>query len=79
MSNAAANLDPVRCIGCGKVIEVGDESFQINSGTLSASRRKKLKLEDGVEYGLMHSDCFHRAMESPDAALAEIRRIADKK
>lgn len=60
-----------RCSVCGKVIEAGSKVVQIEMGTLTA---KGVQL--GKPWGLTHTPCFNKAMPTPKAALAEIKRLA---
>jgi hypothetical protein len=60
-----------RCSVCGKVIDAGAKVVQIEMGTLTS---KGVQL--GKSWGLTHAPCFNKAMPSPKAALAEIKRLA---
>lgn len=72
MGVAVRTEDASRCIGCGKPIEDG-KTFRILAGvTLEGD------FEEESEYGDVHEECFHRAVETPRSVLAAVRRKARK-
>ena len=60
-----------RCAGCGKVIEADVPTATVTMGRNSDSAAEK-------QWGEFHRTCFERAIHSPVAAMAEIRRLAKK-
>jgi hypothetical protein len=62
--------DELRCAGCGKIIETGDECARVAMGPVAASGFREKQ-----EWGILHRSCFNRAIGSPDAVLEEIRRF----
>lgn len=62
----------IRCAGCGKELEKGSEVVKIEIGNL----RGKVQVANSKCWGLLHRSCFNRSIESPKAALEEIRRLA---
>jgi len=60
-----------RCSGCGKPIEVGDETKRIADGKM-----KEDGFSEKKEWAVMHRGCFNRSIDSPTAALDELKRIA---
>jgi len=68
---ADRNKGEVRCIGCGKLVEVGHAACQILTGKVQV---------DGFDadsiHGTLHRKCFDRTVESPDSVMDEIRRTA---
>ena len=61
----------VRCAICGKLIHSGETVAQVNIGKL-----QELRVVSAKGWGVVHRDCFNRAMPSPKAALEEIQRLA---
>lgn len=61
----------IRCAICGKPIKAGDAVADIHTGKL-----RKDQVSMPKDWGVTHKSCFDRAMPSPKAALAEIRRLA---
>jgi hypothetical protein len=72
MGAAAKQDDVCRCIGCGKAIE-GGTTFRILAGVTRDG-----EFEEKSEYGDVHEDCFHRAVETPRSVLDTVRRRARK-
>lgn len=64
--------DEPRCVSCGKILGKGREVVRIETGSL----RGKNQLSNGKCWGLLHRSCFSRSIESPRAALEEIRSLA---
>lgn len=62
--------EPVRCMGCGKVLEAGQEVAHIFLGKLT----KSLDMTRARTFGKLHRECFERAMPTSDSVLAEMRR-----
>lgn len=60
-----------RCVGCGKVVEVGTKTARTALGRMEESGHI-----DKSEWGIMHKDCFDRALETPASALAKITKLA---
>lgn len=63
------SVNSIRCVGCGKVIEVGSKTKRSMNGKMAEGGHV-----DASEWGVMHEDCFDGAMESPATALAKIRK-----
>jgi hypothetical protein len=72
MGAAVANEDASRCIGCGKPVEAGT-TFRILVGVMRDG-----DFDEKSEYGDVHEDCFHRAVETPRSVLEAVRRKARK-
>lgn len=62
----------MRCAGCGKPIQKSDRVFQIVRGTAQGNGDLRL----GSVWGVIHTTCFARAVDSPELALEEIRALA---
>jgi len=73
MVAATAEELEVRCIGCGRPIAEGEKIYRIAKGDLDSG-----EFDEHSEYGSMHEECFHRAVESPRSVLEEVRRISRK-
>ena len=62
--------DNTRCAGCGKVVAPGEKVTDVQTGAMT---------EKGVEtakrWGTFHSRCFERAIDSPEIAWAEIKKL----
>lgn len=69
-----------RCAGCGKPIDVTPEGKALASGSkvirITSGRFKKDEYTEQKEWGLLHEHCFNRSIDSPDAAMDEVRRQA---
>lgn len=63
----------MRCAGCGKPIEKSQRVFQIIKGTSQADGELKL----GGVWGVIHTNCFARAVDSSELVLEEIRALSD--
>jgi hypothetical protein len=63
----------IRCAGCGKVIDLGDKITDVKTGSMTETGAVTAKL-----WGTFHNQCFERAIDSPEIALAEIKKIAKK-
>lgn len=76
MAKQTDDTEEVRCAGCGKIVENGDDTTRISQGKMSQGEFREKKL-----WGVMHRFCFNRAIDSPEAVLEEIRasREARKK
>jgi hypothetical protein len=76
MTTKTDDTDEIRCAGCGKIIEIGDDATRIVQGKVTQKEFREKKL-----WGVMHPSCFNRAIDSPEAVLEEIRasRVARKK
>jgi hypothetical protein len=74
MVAATAEKLAVRCIGCGKPVEDGEKAYRIAKGGIDRG-----EFDERSEYGNMHEECFHRAIESPKSVLEEVRRISRKR
>jgi len=72
MGEAARNETVPRCIGCGKPVDDG-KTFRILVGVT-----REGEFEEEGEYGDVHEDCFHRAVETPRSVLEAVRRRARK-
>jgi hypothetical protein len=66
--------EELRCSGCGKIIEKGDECARVAMGSIAASGFREKK-----EWGILHRSCFNRAIGSPEAVLEELREIREKR
>lgn len=64
----------LRCAGCGKTIERGDDVTRVAEGALTTAGFREKK-----EWGVLHRSCFNRAIGSPDAVLEELRMIREKR
>ncbi len=62
-----------RCAGCGRKFEAGEKVHRIATGTFTEDGFSEKK-----EWGLLHDDCFNRAVESPRAVLDEVKRLASE-
>jgi hypothetical protein len=60
-----------RCAVCGKVLDGSVKAVRIELGTFTSKG-----FQPGKEWGIAHAPCFNKAMPTPKAALAEIRRLA---
>lgn len=67
--------DEVRCAGCGKPIEAGDEVTNVTHGKMGSDG----KLARLKEWGKMHRTCHNRRADSPQAALEELRASEKKR
>lgn len=72
LENLMTNQNQKRCAGCGKPLE--GKVIRLTKG-----KYKKGEFEEGREWGVLHAECFDRAVDSPDAALEEVRRQARQK
>lgn len=61
----------VRCVGCGKLIEDGEDYRRIVEGKVRDG-----EFEDKKEYGRMHRSCYNRRADAPQATMDELRRQA---
>ena len=57
-----------RCAGCGKVIDADSYTATVTTENKGA----------GKVWGKFHKPCFDRAVDSPAATLARIKRLAKK-
>lgn len=64
-----------RCAGCGKEIGPGQKAVTVLQGAYKAT----FEFEANGVWGSMHRPCFSRAIDDPNDALEEIRRIAKPK
>jgi len=69
-------MSTTRCAGCGSPITPGDPSVEIKTGNYQKAGPKPLT--ESARWGLMHKSCFNRSIDSPEAALEEIRRMAEE-
>lgn len=60
-----------RCAGCGKVVDVGAKTARTTLGRMEEGGHS-----DKSEWGLMHKDCFDRALETPATAFIKITKLA---
>ena len=63
----------VRCAGCGKIIEE-----DAPTATVTFGRRTETPKNPAKQWGEFHRACFEKAIDSPSAVLAEMRRLAKK-
>lgn len=66
----------VRCAGCGEVIQPGERTVEISTGAYQGPGPKLLT--ESERWGVMHKSCFNRSIDSPEAALEEIRRLSEE-
>lgn len=64
-------MNTVRCSGCGKTIEAVAKAVRVTTGKVDEGAFSEAK-----EWGIMHEECFDRAVDSPAIALAKIRKLA---
>lgn len=64
--------EATRCAACGKPLDKGAHVVRIEVGRLQGPER----LVDGKCWGILHRGCFNRSIESPKAALEELRLLA---
>jgi hypothetical protein len=62
----------IRCAACGKSLDKGAHVVRIEIGQLQNNER----LAEGECWGVLHRSCFNRSIESPKAAMEELRRLA---
>ena len=68
-------MSSTRCAGCGSPIDSGSETVEIKTGNFQAGPGP---LTESAMWGLMHKSCFNRSIDSPEAALEEIKRLAEE-
>lgn len=64
-------MSAVHCDGCGKAVEAVSKLVRIATGKLDSG-----KFAEAKEWGVMHEECFDRAVDSPAIALAKIKKLA---
>lgn len=63
----------VRCAGCGQVLEDGAKTIRVSIGKNTGSN-----FTESREWGRLHEACFESSIESPDVALARVRKLAKR-
>lgn len=66
-------MSSTRCSGCGKVIKDGSKAKRVSSGKVEEEG-----FSEKGEWGIFHDACFSDSIDSPDLALAEIKKLAKK-
>jgi hypothetical protein len=64
--------DILRCVGCGKPIEAGTQTYRITTGKTTEGQG----FDEKKEFGRMHQPCFEQSVDSPQLAMARIKRMA---
>lgn len=62
----------IRCAGCGKPVEVDQEVARVAIGTVGP----RGAFQEKREWGILHKDCFDRAVDNPDALFKAIKEQA---
>jgi len=60
------------CSGCGKLINPGEEIVRVARGAIG----QRGAFQETEEWGMLHSACWARAIESPDVVFAAIKQQA---
>lgn len=68
-------MNNTRCAGCGEPIHKGAKTVEILMGSFAEGPKP---LTESERWGIMHRSCFNKSIDSPDAALEEIRRLAEE-
>jgi hypothetical protein len=65
----ASKTKPIRCAGCGDVLDAGaSDVVQVSQGNLTATKTKRPRfVKEGDPWGHMHVRCFKIAIGDPDA------------
>lgn len=61
-----------RCVTCGKLVESDSRVVRIGRGVWT----EQGGYQEKEEFGILHTECFDRSVESPTTALQEIKRLA---
>lgn len=58
----------IRCVGCGKSIDEGEDTKRVADGKI-----RRGTFEERKEWGVMHRSCYNRRADAPQSTLDEMK------